>query len=128
MRRALLALLAAGLLIIAACANQPTGQAPSDNQQPAATENAPPSNPAPNNAQPPAANASANGRFGSRFGNLTSEQRQQIAAAMSAACEGKAAGDACTAQTPMGERNGTCMERNSTIICRTGGQRSFGQQ
>ena len=51
------------------------------------------------------------------FGNLTPEQRLQISQAMTAACNGKAENDSCTASTPRGTGNGTCMTRNATLTC-----------
>jgi len=72
------------------------------------------------------------------FGNITDAQRQQMAQALSAACVGKAAGDACTVQNAFGNAargmNGTCSERNGALSCspsgagRRGGQNGTGAQ
>ena len=55
-------------------------------------------------------------------GNITEAQRQQMMQAWTAACEGKAAGDACTVQGTFGssgaqELNGTCSSRNGNLTC-----------
>ena len=57
---------------------------------------------------------------GGRFGNLTDEQRQQMFNQLAAACQGKAAGDACEMQTPRGNMTGTCETRNETLVCSAG--------
>ena len=75
------------------------------------------------------------GRGGIGNGNLTAAERQQMMQAWAAACNGKAAGDACTvSQGARGRMNGTCGSRNGTISCtlpgmgwRNGTRPGFGQ-
>jgi hypothetical protein len=66
------------------------------------------------------------GGRGRGFGNMTDEQRQQMAQVMTSACNGKTVGDACVIPSPRGERNGTCEQRNETLWC--AGMRQNGGQ
>ena len=65
------------------------------------------------------------GRGGFGNGNITDAQRQQMMQAWAAACDGKAAGDACTAQSTLGggarEMNGTCSARSGNLTCTPSG-------
>ena len=58
---------------------------------------------------------------GGQFGNLTAEQRQQMAAQRmqqaAAACEGKNDGDSCAMQGQRGNSAGTCKTLNETLSC-----------
>jgi len=61
----------------------------------------------------------------SAFGNITGAQRQQMMQAWQAACDGKAAGDACSVQNAFGNAqrgmNGTFGDRNGTLSCTPSG-------
>ena len=60
------------------------------------------------------------GRGAGSLGNMTIAQRQQMAKAFAAACDGKAAGDACAVQNAFGARgemNGTCSSRSGNLTC-----------
>jgi hypothetical protein len=77
-----------------------------------------------NGSNPPGAPPfDANFRGGNRsnFGNLTSEQRQQMMEEMAqqaiSACKGKSEGDACAMNSPRGNTTGTCTTRNETLSC-----------
>gem|GEM_PF-3417745 len=119
----LVAVLIVGTLLVSGC----TGDQGNATQQQDGTNQAAAT--AQGNGQPQDGTGAAAPQMGGRgqqgygnrpgFGNLTAEQRQQIFQAMAAACQGLSAGDSCTAQTPMGSRNGTCFDRNSTLTCIT---------
>ena len=55
------------------------------------------------------------------FGNITDAQRQQMMQTWAAACDGKAAGDACFVQGAQGEINGTCSARDGNMTCMPSG-------
>ena len=66
------------------------------------------------------------------FGNITDAQRQQMAQAGIAACEGKAVGDACTFTNAsggaQGGMNGTCSARGGNLSCMPSGMGRRGGQ
>jgi len=57
--------------------------------------------------------------------NFSSADLQGMTQNLSAACQGKSAGDSCYLQTPRGNITGTCQMRNETLMCNMG-NRSYG--
>jgi len=51
------------------------------------------------------------------FGNMTDEQRQQMAQQAAAACDGKAAGDSCAISFGRMNATAVCVARNSSLVC-----------